>query len=194
MLEVKSPLLGAVGRPSTPRKVQGFTLVELMVTIAVATLLMMVAVPNYVTFQRNAQLSDAVSNFMSAVNAARGNAIQQSRNTYLVPLDGTNWSSGWFVYADVNWDKNYTAGTDELILESTAPSLALTITTPTATTPPDNSLVSGYFLFNGSGYPKSKTAGLAIGKIVMANAYRSSTVNIDATGRVRSCKTGSTGC
>ena len=165
-----------------------------MVTIAIATLLMMVAVPNYVTFQRNAQLSDAVSNFMSAVNAARGNAIQQSRNTYLVPLDGINWSSGWFVYADVNWDKNYTAGTDELILESTAPSLALTITTPTATTPPDNSLASSYFLFNGSGYPKSKTGGLATGKIVMANAYRSSTVNIDATGRVRSCKTNSTGC
>ena len=189
MLEVKSPLLGAVGPPSTPRQVQGFTLVELMVTIAVATLLMMVAVPSYVTFQRNAQLSDAVSNFMSAVNAARGKAIQQGQNTYLVPLDGTNWSSGWRVYADVDWDKAYTAGTDELILESTAPSSALTITTPT-----DNSLASGYFLFNGSGYPKLKNGGLATGKIVMANAHRSSTVNIDGTGRVRSCKTGSTGC
>ena len=182
-------LKGVVGRPSTPRQVQGFTLVELMVTIAVATLLMMVAVPSYVTFQRNAQLSDAVSNFMSAVNAARGKAIQQGQNTYLVPLDGTNWSSGWRVYADVDWDKAYTAGTDELILESTAPSSALTITTPTG-----NSLASGYFLFNGSGYPKLKNGGLATGKIVMANAHRSSTVNIDGTGRVRSCKTGSTGC
>ena len=189
MLEMKSPLQGADVRPSTPRQVRGFTLVELMVTIAVATILMMVAVPNYVTFQRNAQLSEAVSNFMSAVNAARGNAIKQGRNTYMIPLVGTDWASGWRVYTDVNWDKAYTAGTDELILESSAPSSALTITTPT-----DNSLASGYFLFNGSGYPKLKDGGLATGKIVMANAYRASIIFIDGTGRVRSCKKNSTDC
>lgn len=161
----------------------GFTLVELMVTISIATILMMVATPSYRQFISNAQLSEAVNEFMSAVNTARGNAIKQGRNTYLVPLDGANWSSGWRVYADVNWDQVYTAGTDELVLESVAPSSELTLTTPTA-----NSLASGYLLFNGSGYPKLKN------KIVMANAYRSSTVNIDGTGRVRSCKTGSTGC
>ena len=186
---MKASLPRAVGRLPTLRHASGFTLVELMVTIAVATVLMMVAVPNYITFQRNAQLSDTVSNFMTAVNSARGNAIKQGRNTYLVPLVGTNWASGWRVYADVNWDKVYTAGTDELVLESAAPSSALTITTPTA-----NSLASGYLLFNGSGYPKLTDGGLATGKIVMANEYRSSTVNIDGTGRVRSCKTGSTGC
>lgn len=167
----------------------GFTLVELMVTITIATILMMVATPSYRQFVSNSQLSEAVSEFMSAVNAARGNAIKQGRNTYLVPLDGANWSSGWRVYADVNWDGVYTAGTDELVLESAAPSSELTITTPTV-----NSLASGYLLFNGSGYPKLTGGGLATGKIVMANAYRSSTVNIDGTGRVRSCKTGSTGC
>lgn len=186
---MKTPLPWAVARLPTPRHASGFTLVELMVTIAVATVLMMVAAPNYVAFQRNAQLSETVSNFMVAVNSARGNAIKQGRNTYLVPLVGTNWSSGWRVYVDVDWDKAYTAGTDELVLESAAPSSALTITTPTA-----NSLASGYLLFNGSGYPKLTDGGLATGKIVMANAYRSSTVNIDGTGRVRSCKTGSTGC
>jgi type IV fimbrial biogenesis protein FimT len=189
MLEMKSPLPWAAVPPPTRRQVRGFTLVELMVTIAVATILMIAATPSYVTFQRNAQLSEAVNTFMSAVSAARGNAIKQGRNTYVVPLDGTNWSSGWRVYADVDWDKAFTAGTDELILESPAPSSALTITTPT-----DNSLASSYLLFNASGYPKLKNGGLATGKIVMANVYRSSTVNIDGTGRVRSCKTNSTGC
>ena len=46
----------------------GFTLIELLVTIAIATLLMMVAVPSFVAFQRNAQLSDAVSNFIAPPN------------------------------------------------------------------------------------------------------------------------------
>lgn len=189
MLEMNLPLNGVVVHPSISKQVRGFTLVELMVTIAVATILMMVAVPNYLTFQRNAQLSEAVSNFMSAVNAARGNAIKQGRNTYMIPLVGTDWASGWQVYTDLNWDQAYTAGTDELVLENSAPSSALTITTPTA-----NSLASGYLLFNGSGYPKLKAGGLATGKIVMANAYRTSIVNIDGTGRVRSCKKNLTDC
>ena len=176
-------------RLSASRRVSGFTLVELMVTIAIATILLMVAVPSYITFLRNSQLSDAVNSFMGAVNTARGNAIKQGRRTYLVPLDGAAWSSGWRVYADVNWDGVYTAGTDELVFESAAPDPALTITTPTG-----SSLASSYLLFNGSGYPKLSNGAFATGKIVMANAYRSSTVNIDGTGRVRSCKTGSTGC
>jgi type IV fimbrial biogenesis protein FimT len=167
----------------------GFTLVELMVTIAIATILMLVAAPSFVQFQRNAQLSETVSEFVSAVNAARGNAMKQGRNTRLEPQSGTNWSSGWRVYADVNWDNAYTAGTDELVFESPVPDAGLTITTPTG-----SSLEDGYLLFNGSGYPKLTGGGLATGKIVMANAYRSSTINIDGTGRVRSCKTGSTGC
>ena len=188
MLEMKAPSR-SLARLCTSKHAGGFTLVELMVTIAIATLLMMVAVPNYIAFQRNAMLSDAVNSFMTAVNTARGNAIKQGRRTYLVPLDGTNWSSGWRVYADVNWDGVYTVGTDELVFESAAPSSALTITTPTG-----SSLASSYLLFNGSGYPKMSNGALATGKIVMTNAYRSSTVNIDGTGRVRSCKTGTTGC
>lgn len=171
------------------RKESGFTLVELLVTITIVTTLMLIATPNYIAFQRNAQLSETTNNFMGAVNIARGNALKQGKNTYLMPLDGTNWSSGWRVFTDVNWDQSYTSGVDELLLQNEAPNLALTITTPTG-----GSLASNYLLFNGSGYPKLKEGGMATGKIVMANPYRSSTINIDGTGRVRSCITGTTGC
>ena len=168
---------------------RGFTLVELMVTIALATILMMVAVPSFVQFRRNAQLSDSVSSFMSAINTARANAMKQGRNTYVVPLNGTSWSSGWRVFADVNWDQSYTAGTDELVQETAAPSTEVTITTPSS-----DALAAGYFLFNGSGYARKKDGTISNAKMVMANSYRSSTINIDTVGRVRSCKTGSTGC
>ena len=192
MLEMKLLMSSRISQSvtfSTARQASGFTLVELMVTIAIATTLMMVAVPNYISFQRNAQLSEAVNSFMAAVNVTRANAIKQGRNTYLIPASSTNWSSGWLVFADVNWDQAYTAGTDELVLQSESPSSALTITTPTG-----SSLASGYLRFNGSGYPKMINGGLATGKLVISNAYRSSTINIDGTGRVRSCKTDSTGC
>lgn len=171
----------------------GFTLIELIVTIAIGTLLMLVAVPSFVQFQRNAQLSDAVSSFISAANTARANAMKQGLNTYLIPNSGTNWNSGWFVYADSDWDKVYDAGTDEVVLRHEALSADITISTPGSSTLSDPA--GKYLLFNGSGYPKTKTGAFGAGTIEMSNTSpRKSSIIIDAAGRVRSCKTGATGC
>lgn len=165
----------------------GFTLIELLVTIAIATLLMMVAVPSFVAFQRNAQLSDAVSNFIAAANAARANAMKQGLNTYLVPNNTvTGWSSGWMVYADSNWNDAYDAATEEVILRHEALSADVTINTSTG------SLADGYLKFNGSGYPRLKTGAFGGATIKMSNiSPRSSFIIIDPAGRVRSCQTGS---
>ncbi len=167
---------------------KGFTLVELLVTIAIGTLLMVVAVPSFVAFQKNAQLSDAVSNLIAAINVARANAMKQGVDSYLVPNSGTNWKTGWVVYADTNWNQTYDVGTDPIILsfEALAPSVSIGTTT--------SSLTDGYVRFNGSGYPRLKNNGFGGGRLVMSNGTRSSSVIIDPAGRVRSCTTGSTGC
>ena len=167
----------------------GFTLIELIVTIAIGTLMMMVAVPSYVQFQRNAQLSEAVSSFISAANTARANAMKLGLNTYLIPISGTNWSSGWLVYADSNWNQVFNEGTDEVLLRHDAISADITITTPGA-----SSLTSGYLLFNGSGYPRLNAGGFSQATMVVRNTSRSSSIIVDLAGRVRSCSTGSTGC
>lgn len=171
----------------------GFTLIELMVTIAIATTLMMVAVPSYVQFQRNAQLSDAVSSFVSAANTARTNAMRQGVNTYLVSATGTNWGSGWFVYSDANWNKIFDVDTEEVILRRQALSTDLTIITPGAAGGP-NSLVDGYFIFNGSGYPRLKNGSFSNGRMEIKTTDRTRTIFFDQIGRVRSCVTGSAGC
>ena len=168
----------------------GFTLIELLITLVIGTSLMLVAVPSFVDFQRNSRLSDAASNFVGAANAARANAMKQGLNTYLVPISGTNWSSGWMVYADTNWNQVYDAGTDTVILSHEAPGADVALTTPTG-----SSLASGYLMFNGSGYPRLKNGGFGGGTMVMSNiSPRSSSIIIDPSGRVRSCKTGTTGC
>jgi type IV fimbrial biogenesis protein FimT len=170
----------------------GFTIVELMVTISIAAILMAVAAPNYTTFIRNSQLSDAVGEFMTAANAARGNAIKQGINTFLVPATGTDWSTGWYVFADGNWDGVYTASDpkDVLVMQSPSPNTILTVTTPTAST-----LASGYLLFNGSGYPKMTNGGLGSGRLKIANGTtRAIIISINTTGRVRSCVENTTTC
>lgn len=171
----------------------GFTLIELMVTIAIAATLMMVAVPSFVQFQRNARLSDAVSSFISAANTARANAMKQGVNTYLVSATGTNWSSGWLVYSDANWNQIFDEGTEEVVLRHEALGTDLAITTPGAIGGP-NSLVDGYLMFNGSGYPRLKSGNFSNGSIEIRTTERRRTVIFDQIGRVRSCTTGSTGC
>lgn len=171
------------------RQQAGFTLIELMITIAIASVLMLVAVPSFVQFQQNAKLSEAVSGFISAANAARANAMKLGLNTYLVP-NGANWSTGWFVFTDTNWNQTFDAGTDEVVLSHEALNSDLTIATVGA-----SSLTDGYLLFNGSGYPRLKNGGFGGGTIEMSNiSPRFISIIINPSGRVRSCKTGSTGC
>lgn len=179
--------------PICPQRLNGFTLIELLVTIAIGVVLMLVAAPSLVQFRKNAQLSDAVSNFILATGTAKSAALKSGREAYVVRNDNTlGWQSGWFVFVDNNWDQQYTAGTDELVLKHDAISSDITITTPGTT-----ALSAGYLLFSGSGFPKTKTGGVGNGTLVMALPDpngRSSSIVVDTAGRVRSCKTGSAGC
>ena len=175
------------------RGVAGFTLIELLVTIGIGVVLMLVAAPNLVQFRKNAVLSEAVRNFILATGTAKSAALKSGREAYVVRNDNTlGWQSGWFVFVDNNWDQQYTAGTDELVLKHDAISSDITITTPGTT-----ALSAGYLLFSGSGFPKTKTGGVGNGTLVMALPNpngRSSSIVVDTAGRVRSCKTGTSGC
>lgn len=181
----KSNLRGGQARADE----KGFTLIELLVTLAIGTVLMMVAVPSFMQFQRNAQLSDTVSNFIAAANTARASAMKQGVNTYLIPNNtGTGWTSGWKVFTDKDFDQAYTAG-EEIVLNREAIGGEIIVKTAATST-----LGMGYLMFNGSGYPKMKNGAPAAATIEMGNSFKKSSVIIDFAGRVRSCATGATGC
>lgn len=170
--------------------VGGFTLIELLMTIVIAAILMVVAAPSFMQIRRNAELSDAVSNFITATGTAKSAALKTGRDTYLVVNDGlVGWKSGWFVFIDNNWDQDYNEGTDDVLLRHDELSGDVTVTTPGVT-----ALSSGYLRFNGSGFPKTKAGAAGNGTLVMAITGRSSSIVVDTAGRVRSCKTGSAGC
>ena len=167
----------------------GFTLIEMLVTISVATVLVFVAAPSFVAFQKNAQLSEAVSNFIAATTVTRSNAMKQGLKTYLVANDAVvGWSSGWMVYTDSNSNDTYEASED-VLLRHEAINSSVVISIPTT-----SSLTDGYVLYNGSGYPRLKNGGFGGSTMIMSNSSRSISIIIDPAGRVRSCITGSTGC
>ncbi|MCG6866333.1 MAG: GspH/FimT family pseudopilin [Thiogranum sp.] len=95
----------------------GFTLVELIVTLAIAAILMTVAVPSFMTTIKNNRLITDANRLVSSVGLARSEAIKQGRTaTVCVSADQatctgeTDWTLGWMVWVDVNGNAAFDAG------------------------------------------------------------------------------------
>jgi type IV fimbrial biogenesis protein FimT len=169
---------------------RGFSLIEVIVTMAIAAVLLTVAAPSLSTFQRNSQLNALTNTMLATMNAARGEAMKRGRYAMITPVDTANWSSGWVVFIDVNRTQDYSGNTDYTIQTSDVPPSYVTITangTAAGTTP--------YIMFDPSGYSKTKALGFGALTFTIARNDVSSgdasaqtrRIIISNTGRARSC-------
>lgn len=168
----------------------GFTLIELMVTVALVAILLAVAVPSFTTYQRNAELTSFTNTLLSGINAARGEAMKRGRYAMVVPTDGANWGNGWIVFVDVDGSGAYEAANDIAILTREPAPSYLTISNAGATT-----AANLYLMYDASGYSRLKTGAFGAwtfeikrndvtGADLLAQTRR---IKIASTGRARVC-------
>ncbi|RRD57862.1 prepilin-type N-terminal cleavage/methylation domain-containing protein [Comamonadaceae bacterium OH2545_COT-014] len=165
---------------------RGFTLVELMVTIAIAAILLSLAAPSFLAFQRKAELTSLTNTLLAALNTARGEAMKRNSFAMLTPLEGTDWSSGWRIFVDRDLNKTFDAAKDLVVAEQAAPSSSLTIS---AVGPAGQS--AAFILYNGSGYALSDRATLTIRRNDVDRASESHytrRIVVAPSGRTRSCR------
>ena len=140
-----------------PQDNSGFTLVELMVTLAIAIILLSVGVPSFTQTIQNNRLTTAANKLVSATNLARGEAIKRgTRVTVCKSSDGAtcvaggDWAQGGIIFTDGDNDAAFTAGSEELLRVAAGLGNNLTLT--------GAANVANYISYVGSGQSRLTTA------------------------------------
>jgi len=97
----------------------GFTLVELMIALAVLAIMVAIATPSFREISLNNRSSSNINNLLADLSMARSEAVKVARTASVAALGG-DWNSGWEVFEDTNGNGVRDAG-EELI--KTAPSV-----------------------------------------------------------------------
>ena len=165
-------------------KNNGYTLIELLVTVAILSILLAVALPNFQDTIENNVTNSQAKLFMTTLNLARSEAIKRGTNVAICPsndgldCDAGSWSTGWVVFVDVNGDADGATGSIDVgdtiirVFDALGADSVLTGTT-------------NFLEYNSLGF--SATAGVQTMKLCPStnNADNARSVEIGVSGRGR---------
>jgi type IV fimbrial biogenesis protein FimT len=105
----------------------GITIVELVVSLAVVSILVTTGVPAFSSFLQTNRVSESTFDLFGTINLARSEAVKRrtrvvlcrsSNPTASTPSCGgsaNTWTTGWLVFASGDTNNTYQPGTDTLL-------------------------------------------------------------------------------
>ncbi|MGQ4661278.1 GspH/FimT family pseudopilin [Lysobacter sp. F6437] len=106
---------------SASRTIRGFTLVELMITIAVMAIGLALAYPSFSSVFRSNRVATRTNTLIASLNLARTEAIRSNRGAGVCSsadgssCNGANWDAGWLVFTDMDADGQMDADADTVV-------------------------------------------------------------------------------
>ena len=129
------------------QKLRGFTLIEVLVTIAIVAILVRLAAPSFKSMIQSNTMSSNVNSFLADVRYARSEAIKRGGNVVMCrsnspennpACNGSSgasygWVTGWVIFHDLN--KNGAIDSGETVLRVQGPIVSMDSIVDSATTP-----------------------------------------------------------
>ncbi len=107
-------------------KQTGLTLIELMITLVVGSILLVIAVPSFLTFQKDNRRVTQINELVSGLNLARSEAIKSNATVAFCPssdganCSGTIYDNGWIVFLNNDADSPPAVDGGETVLRTHA--------------------------------------------------------------------------
>ncbi len=176
---------------------QGFTLFELIITLAIAAVIVGVAAPGFSAMIQDNRLSSQSLDFVAALNLARSEAIKRrvpvvlckSANGRDCVVDegetATHWGQGWIVFVDNNnnrirnTDEDNPANSDIILRVHGALSGNNRLT--------GNQNVADFISYDPRGFSRLANGAIQMGTLSLCDARndndKARAIRINATGR-----------
>lgn len=172
------------------KSIRGFTLIELVMSIAILGILLTVGIPSFQALITNNRIATQTNDFVSSLAHARAEAVRRNAhvticrsNTGTGCVSSSSWADGWIVFTDPTGYGTYTStNSDEILLRvhSALPS-GMTL----AVSGFENS--GDYLQFLPSGLVSGVTGGATASAgtfTLCVTGYKGRTINFNAIGRV----------
>ena len=167
--------------PSRKQFSRGFTLVEMMVTLAVASTLIHTGVTSFQALLGNNRLTTQANLLMQSIVLARSEAIKRNTRVTLTKT-GQNWEDGWIAFVDGNANARLDDGEELLITQSELPgNLLLT----------GNRNVRDYISYTSRGRSEKINGAFQAGRLMLCDRHAQATpeharaIVISSSGRPR---------
>lgn len=187
---------GYIPRTCRPLRHGGFTLIELMVTVAIAAILSMIAAPSLSDFVIRNRSSAASNEFMASVLRARTEAV--SRNSCVTMCVSTTtsstspscaattetaWGNGWVVFRNPACDASVTSppASDDLLLVTRTLNTDYNLTGP-----------GGLIFFSATGQPRPADVGSFLLRYQASTRPSNRTICLSPLGRTLTMAYGAT--